>query len=556
MMRGRGKALCAVLLAGLGACSAAPRRGPPAADLEENAFRNAVRSLADDEYEGRRPGTPGADKTVEYIVTQFHRIGLKPVAGDSYLQQVPLTEITPDASASLGVSGRGVDKVLQYTKDMVIWTEREVTDAALHGSELVFVGYGIVAPEFAWNDYAGIDVHGKTVLVMVGDPGHATKDPKIFRGNAQTYYGLWNYKVAEAARHGAAGVLLIHDTGSAGYPWAAVVNSSTGPQFELASAAGGAGRAAIEGWLSLAATRAVFTQAGLDLQSLSEAAARAGFKATSLGLTVDAAVHNTLRRIDSPNVVGVIPGRDRSRECVIYTSHWDGLGRQAAAAGEAILPGAIDDASGVAGLLSLAQSFSRTRPAADRSIVFIAFTGTEAGLLGSAYYASHPLFPLRTTVAALNLDLLHIGGPTRDVMIYGYGNSDLEDYYREAALLQGREVHGDADPELGLYYRLDPFSFARSGVPALDAGAGLDDSARGPAWGQQHYLDYFANRYRQSTDKYSADWDVRGTLDDLHLYYEVGLRLAHSRVFPRFLPDSEFRSTKPPWRDATAVDTQ
>jgi len=541
------------IAAWLAACSSGPHRGPPSTDVEENGFRNAVRMLASDEFEGRRPGTPGADKTVDYLVAQFRRLGLKPGNGDSYLQQVPMAEVTPDATAALSVAGRGGAKTLLYAKDMVIWTHREVPDAGLRGSELVFVGYGIVAPEYAWNDYAGIDVHGKTVLVLVGDPGYGTKDPRVFRGNALTYYGLPKYKIDEATRQGAAGVLLIHDPDAASYPWAAVVNAATSPQLELAAADGNAGCAAIEGWLTLKATRTVFKQAGADFDTLTHAAARPGFKPALLGLRVDAAVHNTLRRFSSPNVVGVVPGLDRKKEYVIYTAHWDGLGRQVAAAGDAVLPGAEDDASGVAGLLMLAQSVSRTHPAADRSIAFIAFTGSESGLLGSTYYVAQPLFPLRETVAVLNLDLLHIGGPTRDVMIYGYGNSDLEDDYREAALLQGREVRADSYPELGLYYRLDQFSFARSGVPALYASAGLDDSARGPAWGQQQYLDYFANRYRQPSDKYSADWDVRGTLDDLRLYYEVGLRLAHSRIFPRFLPTSEFRSSHPPWQDTLAA---
>lgn len=553
-MARRGTTCCLVVIALVAACSGSPRRGPPSTDIEENGFRSAVRLLSSDDFDGRRPGTAGADLAVDYIVAQFRRFGLKPGNGESYLQQVPLAELTPEGNPTLTITGRGGSHVLEYAKDMVIWTPREVADAALQGSELVFLGYGIVAPEYGWNDYAGIDVRGKTVLVMVGDPGYATKDPKVFRGNAETYYGLWNYKVAEAARHGAAGVLLIHDTGSAGYSWPAVVDAATGPQLELAVSDGNAGRAAIEGWLSLAAARATFKQAGLDGDALIEGAARPGFKAAPLGLTVDAALHDSIRRFSSPNVVGVIPGTERTREYVIYTAHWDHLGRQAAAAGGAILPGAVDDASGVAGLLMLAQSLSRTRPAPARSIAFIALTGTEAGLLGSSYALSQPLFPLRSTVADLNLDLLHIGGPTRDVMIYGDGNSDLEDYYREAALLQGRAVHADADPELGLYYRSDQFSFARSGVPALYARAGLDDSARGPAWGQQQYLGYFSNSYRQPADKYSADWDLRGTVEDLRLYYEVGLRLARSRVFPRFLPESEFRSTHPPWRESTPGD--
>jgi Zn-dependent M28 family amino/carboxypeptidase len=285
----------------------------------------------------------------------------------------------------------------------------------------------------------------------------------------------------------------------------------------------------------------MFKQSGLDIETLAAAAARAGFKPTAMGLAADAAVHNTLRRFTSPNVVAVLPGAGHSREYLLFTAHWDHLGRQSPQAGGAIFNGAVDNASGVAGLLMLAQSFSRTRPAEDRSIAFIAFTGAEAGLLGSAYYVDQPLFALRQTVAALNLDMLHVGGPTRDVMLIGPGNSELEDYVREAALLQGREVRDDPDPEQGFYYRSDQFSFASHGVPALYAKGGLDDSARGPAWGRLQLTDYLTHRYRRTADQYSADWDVRGAIQDLSLYYEVGNRLARSRRFPRFFPESEFR---------------
>lgn len=529
---------------------AAHKAPPPSAEIDETGFRDDVRILASDDFEGRKPGTPGEEKTVAYVVAELRKLGLKPGNGDSYLQQVPLVEILAGGDATLVISGRSAVKPLAYGKDMVIWTKRELPEGSLHHSELVFVGYGIVAPEYEWNDYAGLDVHGKTVVVMVNDPGYGTHDPKVFRGNAETYYGRWTYKVEEAARQGAAGILMIHDTGAAGYAWNVVVNGRTGPQLEAVTTDGNARRAAIEGWVSAAAANALFTQAGLDFAALTGAAARPGFKAIPMGLAADASVHNTVRRFTSPNIVALLPGAGRKHEYVIYTAHWDHLGRQPAQAGGAIFNGAVDNASGVAGLLMLAQSFSRTRPAAERSIAFVVFTAGEAGLLGSAYYVENPIFPLRETAAVLNLDALHIGGPTRDVMIIGYGNSELEDYLREAALLQGREVHPDPTPEQGLYYRSDQFSFARSGVPALYAKAGLDDSARGPAWGQAQLNDYMAHRYHQTGDKYSADWDVRGTVDDLRLYYEVGNRVARSRRFPRWYPNSEFRVGRNPERQA------
>jgi len=534
--------ICAAGALVLLAACAGHRLPPPSAEMEESGLRDAVRILASDEFEGRKPGTPGEEKTVAYLVSQFRKLGLKPGNGDSFLQQVPLVEILAADDASLSVSGRGLPRPLEYGKNMVIWTKRELPEAALQQSELVFVGYGIVAPQYGWNDYAGVDVHGKTVIVMVNDPGFGSKDAKVFKGGTETYFGRWNYRVEEAARQGAAGVLLIHDTAAAGYPWSVVLNDHTGPQLQAASADGNAGRAAIEGWVSADAARGVFTQAGVDFAAVTAAAARPGFKGIPLGLKADATVHNSIRRFNSPNVIAVLPGTRRKRDHVIYTAHWDHLGRQSAEAGGGIFNGAVDDASGVAGLLLLAQSFIRTQPQADRSIAFIAFTAAESGLLGSAYYVENPVFPLRETVAVLNLDRLHIGGPTRDVMIIGDGNSELEDLLRDGALLQGREVHPDAHPEQGGYLRSDPFSFARAGVPGLYATAGLDDSARGPAFGRAQSEDYLLHRYHQTADKYSADWDLRGALEDLRLYYEVGNRLARSRRFPRWYPNSDYRA--------------
>ena len=420
---------------------------------------------------------------------------------------------------------------------MVIWTKRALPAVQLTQSELVFAGYGIVAPEYEWNDYAQFDVRGKTVLLLIGDPGRAGKDSGLFRGAAMTHYGTVAYKLEEAARQGAAGVLLIHDPAAAGYGWNALANAWTGPQLDTARADGNSGRAEIEGWVGNDAAHGLFAQAGLDYSAQAGAAARRGFKAIPMGLKIDAEIHNAIRRFDSANVIGLLPGAGHRHEYVVYGAHWDHLGRDSSGA---IYNGAVDNATGVAGLLMLAQSFHRTRPPPDRSIVFIAFTAEESGLLGSAYYVENPIFPLRQTAGMLNLDGLHIGGRTRDVMVFGAGNSELEEYVRAAALLQGRELRPELHPEQGLYFSSDQYSFARHGVPSLYLRAGIDDSARGPAWGQAQLDDYTAHRYRQPGDKYSEDWDVLGAVDDLELYYAVGDRLANTRRFPRWYPSSEF----------------
>ena len=528
----------------LAACASVPKVPPPSTDIDEAVYRDRVRMLASDDFEGRKPGTPGEEKTVAYLVEQFRKLGLKPGNGDSFLQQVPMVETLAGADASLSITGPKGTVPLAYGKDMVIWTKRALPQTELKRSELVFVGYGIVAPEYAWNDYADLDVRGKTVLVLVNDPGYAARDPKVFKGGTMTSYGRWAYKVEEAARQGAAGVLLIHDSNALGFGWSVIQSTWTGAQLDLATADGNAGRAAVEGWIGKDAARAVFAAAGLDFAAAAAAAAHAGFKATPMGLYVNATLHNSVRQFSSANVIALCPGGKHRREYVVYTAHWDHLGRDPALPGHNIFNGATDNASGVAGLVALAQSFVRTRPAADRSIVFLALTGAESGLLGSRYYVENPVLPLRETAAVLNLDTLKRGGPTRDVTIFGFGNTDLETYARAMALLQGRELTPEPTPELGLYFWSDNFNFARANVPALYAKGGLDDSARGPVWGRAQLDDYMQHRYHQPGDQYSPDWDVRGALEDLTLYYEVGIRVAGSRRFPRWYPNSEYRESR------------
>jgi len=533
------------------ACSSTPRHRPPPSEFNDDGFRAEMRNLAGEGFDGRMPGTAGAQKTVDYIVAEFKRFGLKPGNGDSYLQQVPIVEITAGADTSLSVSADGRAQSFVYGKDMVIWTARERGESAVVHSPMVFVGYGIVAPEFGWNDYAGIDVRGKTVVALAGDPGIASGDPKMFDGPAMTRYGLLDYKVKEAARHGAAGVLLIREAGAYASSWEAVVNAYAGSRLEAPAADGHAARAAIEGWLSDACARELFAQADLDFAAEASKAARRGFHAVPLGLYADAEVHNSLRTFDSPNVIAWLPGRRQRRETIIYTAHWDDLGHSRGAAGPRLLPGAVDNASGVAGLLLLAEEFSRTRPPPDRSIVFMAPTAAEYALLGSSYYVRHPLYPLRDTVADINLDQLHIGGPTRDLSVIGLGQSQLDRYASAAADLQGRLVHAEPNPQRGRFFRSDDFSFAEAGVPALYAVGGIDDTALGPKWGEAELDGYYAQRYRRAGDAYSAAWDVRGTLEDLHLYYEVGMRLAQTRRFPQWYATSEYRHARERSRGGT-----
>jgi Zn-dependent M28 family amino/carboxypeptidase len=544
MMTGLRTALGLIGLCLVVACATA-RRLPPSTDIDEDLFRDGVRTLASDEFEGRRPGTSGEDKTIAYLTAQFRRLGMKPGNGDSFVQSVPMLELSRSAPATLSITANGLARAYADGKETVLWAPGGLGDASIQQSELVFAGFGIVAPEYGWNDYADLDVRGKTVLVLSGDPGRAGDDPTLFKGRATTYFGRWSYKLAEAARQGASGVLLIHDADVARFGWDQVVNRWSGPQLTLVPAPASAdGRVLVAGWVSGAAARAIFKQAGQDFVALSAAATHTGFKARPLGLHIDAEVPTSVRRFTSFNVIALWPGARRPHDYIVYSAHWDGLGRAPGHGGDDIYHGAVDNASGVAGLLALAQSFKRTLPPPDRSIVFMALTGGEAELLGSTYYVANPIFPLRSTVADINMDALHVGGPTRDVTVIGFGQSELEGYLRDLAALQGRELHADPNPEAGDFYRTDSFRFAQAGVPSLYAYGGIDDSARGPAWGRAQIDDYFTHRYLQLDDRYSDDWDVRGTIEDLTLYYRIGQRLAQTRRFPNWFATSEFRAAR------------
>jgi len=512
--------------------------------LDVEVFRAHVAALASDEFDGRKPGTGGEEKTVEYIRRQFVDAGLKPGHGTTFFQSVPLVEITATPDAVLSLEHGGTKQDLKYAQDMVVWTKRVVAQSSLDKSPLVFVGYGIVAPEYDWNDYAAADIKGKTAIILINDPGFATNDPKLFRGREMTYHGRWTYKFEEAARQGAAGALIIHDTEPAAYGWNVVTASWTVPQLDMASSDGNANRIAIEGWISNEAAKSLFKLAGEDFAALTAAAAKRGFKAVPLDVQASVTVHNAIRRSNSSNVIGILPGSKRPDEYLIYTAHWDHFGHAADKPGDAIFNGAIDNGTGVAGIMTLARAFAHAATPPERSIVFLAVTGEESGLLGSAYYAENPVYPLARTAAVINLDALYAGGPARDIVVVGAGNSDLEDYLRKAAKQQDRVISPEPTPEKGFYYRSDHFNFAKKGVPALYTKLGTDDREHGQEYGRQMQEDYIAKRYHQPSDEYSKDLDFRGSFEDLELLYRVGERVANEKDWPEWYKNSEFRAIR------------
>jgi Zn-dependent M28 family amino/carboxypeptidase len=524
------------LLAG---CAAAPTAASPVA-ISATEYQRHIVTLASDEFEGRKPGTAGERKTVDYLVAEFKKLGLKPGNRGAWTQEVPIVEITAGSDAELSLG----EASLAYGKDMVIWTKRVATEVSLTESPLVFVGHGVVAPEAGWNDYAGVDMRGKTAVILINDPGFATRDEKLFRGRAMTYYGRWTYKFEEAARQGAAAAIIIHDDEPAAYPWDTVQNSWMGPQLDTASPDGNAGRIAIEGWVTRAAGEALLQANGLTYADLVQAASRPGFKPIELRQQAGGRLRNAIRRASSSNVLAMIPGSKRPDEVVVYMAHWDHLGRSLGRSGDNIFNGALDNASGTAGLLAIAKAFAESPRRPERSVVFLGLTLEESGLLGSAYYAANPVFPLRQTVAALNMDALSWGGPTRDVSVIGFGASELEEYLAAAAKTQDRVLREEPTPEKGFFYRSDHFNFAKVGVPALYFKMGVEDRENGVEWARAKQAEFTLRDYHKPSDEWRPGTDLRGSLEDLELLYAVGARLAREKRFPQWYPTSEFRAAR------------
>ncbi len=517
--------------------------GPDTTEIEAILHKH-IAVLASDEFEGRAPATPGEEKTINYLQTEFENLGVGPGNGDSYFQSVSVTEITTASDAVLTLKGSDYEAQLNYATQMIVGSQQQISAVAVFDSDIIFVGYGVVAPERNWNDYAGIDVEGKTVVILVNDPGYATQNPELFNGNAMTYYGRWTYKYEEAARQGAAAALIVHETGPAGYGWEVVSGSWSGPQIGLQAANLNLDKNEIEGWLTLDSAEALFAGAGLDYQELKAAAARRGFTAVPLAdIKASVGIRNSVRTSASQNVVAMIPGAERAEETIIYTAHWDHLGVNPELPGDNIYNGAADNATGTAALLALARLHSE-QGAAPRSIVFIAVTAEESGLLGSRWYAEHPIFPLEKTVANINIDVLNTNGPMKDVVVVGNGSSELENYLEEAASAQGRYLTVEPTPERGYYYRSDHFNFAKAGVPALYAESGEDSVEFGKEWGAQQAQDYTDNRYHAPSDEYNPEWNLAGAGQDIYLYFDIANKLSRESSFPNWFEGNEFKGIR------------
>ena len=510
----------------------------------EAMLHEHIAVLASDEFEGRAPATPGEEKTINYLRSEFEALGIGPGNGDSYFQSVTVTEVTTASDAVLTFSGSNYDAELEYATEMMVGSQQQIPTTSLVDSELVFVGYGVVAPERNWNDYAGIDVAGKTVVILVNDPGYATQDPDVFNGNAMTYYGRWTYKYEEAARQGAAGALIVHETGPAGYGWEVVSGSWSGPQIGLQADNLNSDKNDIEGWLTLDSAESLFAGAGLNYQKLKATAAQPDFSAVPLGdITASVAIQNSVRTSESQNVIAMIPGTQRPAETIIYTAHWDHLGANPELSGDNIYNGAADNATGTAALLAMAKMHADAGPA-PRSVVFLAVTAEESGLLGSRWYAEHPVFPLATTVANINIDVLNTYGPMHDIVVVGNGSSELEAYLEEAATAQGRHLVEEPNPERGYYYRSDHFNFAKAGVPALYAESGEDSVEFGKEWGAAQAQDYNENRYHAPSDEYDPSWNLEGAAQDILLYFDVASKLSRESSFPNWLEGNEFKGIR------------
>jgi len=550
------------LLAAAAACSEPRSSAPPAARVDASARPTPIgqlpqididavlahtKVLSSNEYEGRAPGTKGEELTVKYIEDQFKKIGLKSGNTDgTYVQKVPLVGITPTPAPLVFRKG-STQQTLKWKDDVVAWTKHVADKAALDNSELVFVGYGVVAPEFNWDDYKGLDVKGKTLVMLVNDPpvpdpsNAAELDPKTFGGKAMTYYGRWTYKYEIGAQKGAAGVLLIHETGPAGYPWG-VVQGKTGEQFDLITPDKNKGRAAIEGWITTDAGKNLLKLAGQDFDALKKLAATRDFKPVPLGVTASMTISNKLRTIDSKNVLAKLDGADPKLkdQFVVFTAHWDHFGKNA----DGIFHGAEDDALGCASLIEVARAFTKVSVPPRRSILFMAVTSEEQGLLGSQYYSVTPVYPLAKTAADINMDSWNVHGRTKDLTLVGYGASELDDYARDAAGEQGRLVHGDAEPEKGFYYRSDHFNFAKQGVPALDPDGGMDYVGRPADYGQKMRDEWNEKRYHKPTDVVMPEWDMTGTREDLKVFFTIGYRVAQADKMPEWKPGNEFKAKR------------
>ena len=505
-------------------------------NISDADIREPLKVLSSDEFEGRLPTTEGEKKTIEYLVSEFTKAGLKPGNGDSFLQKVALMEITADPDMTMTIG----DNNFAYKEQMVASSKREQSSVSLEDSELVFVGYGVNAPEYDWNDYEGLDVEGKTVVMLINDPGFENPESGKFQGTTMTYYGRWSYKYEEASRQGAAGAIIVHETAPASYGWSVVANSWSGPQYGLVSADKGASRVAVEGWLTLDAAKKVFADAGLDFDQ-EKANAMQGPYNKAMDIKASVTVNNTFKKSESNNVIATLPGAEFPDEHIIYTAHWDHLGKDESKEGDQIYNGAHDNATGTAAILAMAKAYSELTPAPKRSVSFLVVTAEEQGLLGSKYYASNPVIPIENTVANINMDAMNVLGKTKNVAVVGMGKSEMEDYLEAAAAKQGRTLTQEDRPEAGYYYRSDHFSFAKQGVPALYAEGGNEPADEETAKYRKRMNVIVTGCYHQVCDQYRDDWDLSGIVQDTQMLFDVSVGVANAEAWPKWNEASEFQ---------------
>ena len=545
------------------ACASGGARNTNSASAPDNSVKAAAESvssddllqhikvLSSDEYEGRGPGTKGEELTVSYLTEQFKRMGLKPGNPDgSYTQKVPLVGFAGQPAASFTAGTKKID--LQFPNEYVAVSRRFVPEVKVENSDMVFVGYGVVAPEYGWDDYKGVNVKGKTIVMLINDPAipdpndSSKLDDKMFKGRAMTYYGRWTYKYEIASEKGAAAAIIIHETGPAGYPYEVVSGSWGRENFDIQTPDKNMGRVSVESWIHLDVAKKLFAATGQDFDALKKAALSKDFKPVALGAKANFDVKNTLREIQSSNVIARLEGSDPKLkdEYVVYTAHWDHLGKDPKKQGDQIYNGAIDNASGCAALLEIAEAYGKLKTPPLRTILFLAVTGEEKGLLGAKYYAANPLYPLARTLADINMDTINQWGKTKDIVVVGLGNSTLDDVLLKQAAARNRTVQPDPEPEKGSFYRSDHFEFAKQGVPALYVESGVQFIGKPDGYGKQKREEYVEKDYHKVSDEMKPDWDLAGGVEDTQMLFEVGYLVAEGDKYPEWKPGTEFKAKR------------
>ncbi len=548
----KSKILILVFVSAFTGCKVEVNNPAPALEsINAEDLKTKISALASDEFLGRFPATVGEERTINYLAEQFKELGLQPSNNGSWFQEVPLVKITADTTMTLSISGGKSRINLKYLDDFIGSTPQLVDNIKIDNSPVVFVGYGINSPEYDWNDYSGLDVKGKTVLILVNDPGYATGDTSLFTGKAMTYYGRWTYKYEEAARQGARAAIIIHETGAAAYPWGVVRNSFAGSQFYLKDNDISKSELQLKAWITTEAAAKMFESAGKDYKSSLMAAAKHGFKPFEMHLNASVQFKNRTEYTVSNNVAGVLPGTGRPDEYIIYTAHWDHFGANSSIKGDSIFNGAVDNATGTAALIEIAKAFTKLPEKQARSILFLSVTAEEQGLLGSEYYVKHPLYPLNKTVSVINMDALNIFGRTKDMTITGKGYSQLDNWAEAVLKKYGRTVFPDPEPEKGGYFRSDHFSFAKAGVPSLALSDGVENVEHGREWGIAQQDKWTMEHYHKPSDNYEpAKWNFDGMIEDIKVYFEVGYNLSISTEFPNWNPGNPFK----PLRDKMMME--